>query len=318
MSADTLNRFLFPVASVRGELVHLDESWCTVLERHDYPETVRNQLGQMMVASALLTATIKISGSIIMQVQGNGPITLLVVECRPKNLSEESEAEQSEAEEGEAEESAGEAWRSRYELRGMAQWKGEVPAGDLAASFGSGRLVITIDPGQGMERYQGIVELTGSNLAEAIDAYLERSEQLPTRMWLAADGKQAAGLLLQRLPGTEVDEEHWNRLTTLAATITGKELLELEGREVLHRLFHEEDLQLFPAEPVRFHCSCSRERVANLLRSMGADEIHDIVRTEGAVDVNCEFCNMHYRFDAVDAEQLFVEQPQPEVGKTRH
>src|SRR5512139_865865 len=231
MSADTLHRFLFPVASVRGELVHLDESWCTVLERHDYPEAVRNQLGQMMVASALLTATIKISGSIIMQVQGDGPITLLVVECRPKNIGDES---------------PGEEWRSRYELRGMAQWNGEVPAGDLASCFGSGRLVITIDPGQGMERYQGIVELTGSNLAEAIDDYLERSEQLPTRMWLAADGKQAAGLLLQRLPGTEADEEHWHRLTTLAATITDKELLELEGREVLHRLFNEEDLQLFP------------------------------------------------------------------------
>ncbi len=303
MSADTLNRFLFPVASVRGELVHLDESWRTVLARHDYPETVRNQLGQMMVASALLTATIKISGSIIMQVQGDGPITLLVVECRPKNSAEESGAE---------------GWQSRYELRGMAQWNGEVPAGDLAASFGSGRLVITIDPGPRMERYQGIVELAGTTLAEAIDDYLERSEQLPTRMWLAADGQQAAGLLLQRLPGSEVDEEHWHRLTTLAATITGKELLELEGREVLHRLFHEEDLQLFPAEPVRFHCSCSRERVANILRGMGVDEVLDIVRSEGAVDVNCEFCNMHYRFDAVDAQQLFVEQPQPEVGKTRH
>jgi molecular chaperone Hsp33 len=303
MSADTLNRFLFPVASVRGELVHLDESWRAVLERHAYPETVRNQLGQMMVASALLTATIKISGSIIMQVQGDGPISLLVVECRPKNMGDESD---------------GEEWRSRYELRGMAQWKGEVPAADLAATFGSGRLVITIDPGQGMERYQGIVELTGTTLAEAIDAYLERSEQLPTRMWLAADGKQAAGLLLQRLPGTETDEEHWNRLTTLAATITGKELLELEGREVLHRLFHEEELQLFPEEPVSFHCTCSRERVANLLRGMGVDEVLDIVRTEGAVDVNCEFCNMHYRFDAVDAQQIFVEQPQPEVGKTRH
>jgi molecular chaperone Hsp33 len=303
MSADTLHRFLFPHASVRGELVHLDESWCEVLSRHDYPEAVRNQLGQMMVASALLTATIKISGSIIMQVQGDGPITLLVVECRPKNMGDKGEEDE---------------WRSRYELRGMAQWNGDVPAGDLAASFGSGRMVITIDPGPGMERYQGIVELTGTTLAEAIDGYLERSEQLPTRMWLAADGKQAAGLLLQRLPGTEVDEEHWHRLTTLAATITDKELLELEGREVLHRLFHEEDLQLFPEEPVAFHCSCSKERVANLLRGMGQDEVMDIVQSEGAVEVDCEFCNMHYKFDAVDAQQLFVDQPQPEVGKTRH
>ncbi|HEY0634337.1 MAG TPA: Hsp33 family molecular chaperone HslO [Gammaproteobacteria bacterium] len=300
MSADTLHRFLFPVANVRGELVHLDESWRTVLERHDYPETVRHLLGQMLVASTLLTATIKISGSIIMQVQGDGPITLMVVECRPKHTDEGTE------------------WGSSYELRGMALWSGEVPAGDLAASFGTGRLVITIDPGAGMERYQGIVELTGTTLAEAIDDYLERSEQLPTRMWLAADGQQAAGLLLQRLPGSEIDAEHWNRLTTLSATITDRELLELEGREVLHRLFHEEDLQLFPEEPVRFHCSCSRERVAEMLRGMGLDEILDIVQTEGAVDVNCEFCNMHYRFDAVDAQQLFVEQPQPEVGKTRH
>lgn len=303
MSADTLNRFIFPVASVRGELVHLDESWRTVLERHDYPETVRHLLGQMLVASTLLTATIKISGSIILQVQSDGPITLMVVECRPKNSADESGPE---------------GWQSRYELRGMALWNGEVPGGDLAASFGSGRLVITIDPGPGMERYQGIVELSGATLAEAIDDYLERSEQLPTRMWLAADGKQAAGLLLQRLPGSEVDEEHWHRLTALASTITDRELLELEGGEVLHRLFHEEDLQLFPEEPVRFHCSCSRERVAEMLRGMGLDEILDIVQSEGAVEVNCEFCNMRYRFDAVDAQQLFVEQPQPEVGKTRH
>lgn len=303
MSADTLHRFLFPHAAVRGELVHLDESWRAVLERHPYPEAVRNHLGQMMVASALLTATIKISGSIILQVQGDGPISLMVVECRPKSMGEESGAGR---------------WRSRYDLRGMALWKGEVPAGDLRACFGSGRLVITIDPGPGMERYQGIVSLSGKSLAEAIDDYLERSEQLPTRMWLAADGEQAAGLLLQRLPGAETDEEHWHRLSALASTITAPELLELEGREVLHRLFHEEELQLFPTEQVAFHCSCSRERVANLLRGMGHDEVVDIVRREGGVEVDCEFCNMHYRFDAVDAEQLFVDQPQPEVGKTHH
>jgi len=297
--ADTLQRFLFEDAAIRGEVVQLGAAWRAILERHDYPPAVREPLGQLYVAGVLLAATLKFNGSITLQVRGDGPISLLVVDCSPHHGDEEG--------------------GPLYHVRGMANWSGEVPEGDLHSRFGNGNLVITIDPGQGGKRYQGIVELNGSSMADAIDNYLERSEQLPTRMWLVADAQHAAGLLLQRMPGTgQGDDEAWNRVTTLAATITDRELLELEQGEVLHRLFHEEDTRLFEPQPVSFHCNCSRGRVADTLRGLGHDEVMEIIADEGAVEVTCQFCNRLYRFDAVDAEQLFVEQPQPEGGATRH
>ncbi len=297
--SDQLQRFLFEDAAVRGEVVQLGAAWRAVLERHEYPAAVRETLGQLYVAGVLLAATLKLKGSITLQIRGDGPINLLVVDCSPHHADEESGA--------------------LYHVRGMAGWNGEVPSGDLQSRFGNGNLVITIDPGKGGKRYQGIVELSGSSVADAIDNYLERSEQLPTRMWLVANEEQAAGLLLQRMPGVSgKDDEVWNRVTTLAATITDGELLALEQREVIHRLFHEEDIRLFEKQPVSFHCNCSTERVADTLRSLGHDEVMDIIADEGAVEVTCQFCNRLYRFDVVDAERLFVEQPQPDSGTTRH
>ena len=141
---------------------------------------------------------------------------------------------------------------------------------------------------------------------------------LSTRMWLFADGEHAAGMLLQKMPAEKVDEESWNRLTMLAATITDTELLELEQKELIHRMFHEEDVRVFERQPVAFYCNCSRERVADALRGMGRDEVMDIIRTEGKVEAQCQFCNRNYVFDAVDAEQLFAAVPPPEGGSTRH
>ncbi len=290
---DTLQRFLFERAGIRGEVVRLDATWREALSRHDYPPAVRSPLGQMMASSLLLAATLKFEGSITMQIQGDGPINLMVVEATAQRT-----------------------------VRGMAQWQSEVPEGNLQARFGSGRLVITIETGASGEaglRYQGIVELEGDSLADALDAYLERSEQLPTRMWLAADGQHAAGLLLQRLPGAgEEDDDAWERTGALAATITDGELLTLSPLEVIHRLFHEEEMRLFDGEPVAFACSCSEERVGAMLRSLGHDEVMDIVRTEGEVEITCQFCNKRYVFDAVDAEQLFAADASPPVTPTRH
>lgn len=297
--SDTLQRFLFEHAAIRGEVVQLEAAWQAVLERHDYPPAVREPLGQLFAASVLLAATMKFDGSITLQVRGDGPITLLVVDCSPHHGDEES--------------------GPLYHVRGMASWNGEVPEGDLQSRFGNGSLVITIDPGAGSQRYQGVVALAGCSMADAIDDYLERSEQLPTRMWLVADEKRVAGLLLQRMPAEKgEDEEAWNRVTTLSATITDEELLELEQQEVIHRLFHEEDVRLFESQPVAFHCTCSSERVAETLRGMGREEVMGIIESEGAVEVVCQFCNRHYRYDAVDAEQLFTEQPQPEGSSTQH
>lgn len=288
MTNDTLQRFLFDKAGIRGELVHLDATWKAVLERHDYPPVVRKVLGEMMAAGVLLIATLKFKGRITLQVQGNGPISMMVVECT-----------------------------SQRTVRGLAHYKDEVPEHGLAEQFGDGRLAITLEPEQG-ERYQGIVALEGDNLSEAIEGYLDRSEQLATRIWLVADGEKISGMLLQKLPGNDVEEEDWYRVTALGATITDSELSELDQREVIHRLFHEEDIRLYESEPVSFRCNCSTERVANALRGLGHDEVMDIIKTEGIIDITCEFCNRNYRYDAVDAEGLFADVAQPDTGETRH
>ncbi|WP_018953307.1 Hsp33 family molecular chaperone HslO [Thioalkalivibrio sulfidiphilus] len=286
---DTLHRFLLETTNVRGEWVHLDATWQALLERYAYPPVVRDLLGQALAAVALLSATIKFDGSLILQVTGNGPVNLLVVQASGHGT-----------------------------VRGLARWQSEVPAGDLAAQFGDGRMVMTIDPGQGRERYQGIVPLEGASLSAALEGYFTRSEQLPTRLWLAADGQRAAGLLLQALPGEDRDPDAFHRAVTLADTLKDQELLELPVQTLLHRLYHEEDVRLLDASPVSFRCSCSRDRVADMLRGLGKAELRAIMDREGQVEVHCEFCNAGYRFDAVDVEQLFTEGEPPPGSRTRH
>jgi molecular chaperone Hsp33 len=273
---DTLQRFIFDNSHVRGLFIHLGSSYQTALKRYDYPEPVGRELGQALAASALLSATIKFKGSLIMQVQSGGPITMLVAQCNHQR-----------------------------HIRGLARWEGEPFLQESSNLYGEGRLTITID-NQGEERYQGIVSLTGGSLARAIENYFKQSEQLQTHLWLAADEQQAVGMLLQHLPGTEPDRDIWNRIESLGATLTGEEMLNLSTEEVLYRLFHEEQVRLFEAEPVCFRCSCSREKVADMLRALGSDEVNDIIREEGKVSVGCEFCNQQFEFDAVDAEELFA------------
>lgn len=292
---DTLSRFLFEHAEVRGEVVRLDATWRAVLDSHPYPEPVRNLLGEMMAAAALLAATLKFEGALIMQMQGSGPVTLAVVECT-----------------------------SEFHLRATAKWREDLVPGDIAALLGQGKFVITIDPKSSSQIYQGIVALEGTTVAEVLEHYMLQSEQLETRMWLASDGEQACGLLLQRLPenaSPEIaseDTDAWNRALNLGNTLSPSELLHLPPREILHRLFHEEDLRLFEPRPVSFRCTCTRERVANMLRLLGLDEVHSIIEEQGKIEVDCEFCNRHYSFDVVDAEQLFAAEVVTQPGQTRH
>ena len=287
---DTLTRFMFEHAEVRGESVRLDATWRAVLARHQYPEPVRNLLGEMMAACALLAATLKFEGALIMQMQGSGPVTLLVVECD-----------------------------SEFHLRATAKWRDDLAHEDVRALLGDGKFVITIDTKTGGQAYQSIVALEGATVSEVLGHYMLRSEQLETRLWLAADGHQACGLLLQRLPEkTSDDEDAWNRALNLAGTLTPDELLSLPAREVLHRLFHEEDLRLFDPQPVSFRCTCSRDRVTAMLRMLGLDEVRSILSEQGRIDVDCEFCNQHYSFDPVDAEQIFAAEVLTQPGNTRH
>lgn len=287
---DTIQRFLFEHAPVRGEIVHLDATWRAVLERHDYPPAVHALLGEMMAAAALLTATLKFGGTLIMQIQGNGPLKLLVVECT-----------------------------SDHHMRATAKWS-QVPAtGNLLELVGDGKFAITLDPGQGRSGYQGVVPLEGETVAAALEQYMLRSEQIETRLWLTADRARAAGLLLQKLPDRAgADADAWPRATVLAASLTAPELAALDTAELLRRLYSAEDVRMFKARPVEFRCTCSRERVTAMLHMLGRGEVDSIVAERGEVEVNCEFCNQRYRFDADAAAAVFAGGAQAPVEPTRH
>jgi molecular chaperone Hsp33 len=288
--SDSLQRFLLESTPVRGEIVHLDATWRAVLERRRYPAPLQSLLGDMMAAAALLSAILKFEGSLIMQMQGNGPVQLLVVEAT-----------------------------SEHTLRATAKWEGDLAQGNVTELLGAGRFVISIVPSGGKQTYQGIVAIEGESIAQVLEHYMAKSEQLETRLWLASDSQQAAGMLLQKLPAAPTqDEDAWNRAKQLGETIRREELLSLPAREIIRRLYHEEDVRVFESRPVAFRCSCSRERVTSMLRLLGHDEVKSIIAERNTVEVDCEFCGRHYTFDAVDAEQVFaadvITRPQP----TRH
>ena len=288
--SDSLQRFLLEGTPVRGEIVHLDATWRAVLERREYPKPLEKLLGEMMAAGALLSATLKFDGSMIMQMQGEGPVRLLVVEVT-----------------------------SEHTLRATAKWEGDIESGSIRTLLGNGKFVITITPESGKQAYQGVVSLTGDSVSEVLEHYMATSEQLDTRLWLASDENKAGGMLLQRLPEHPgYDEDAWNRATTIGETITEQELLTLPARDIIHRLYHQEDIRLFEERPTAFRCSCTRERVTSMLRLLGREEVLSILSERGEVEVACEFCGRQYVFDPVDAEQVFASEIQTRAGQTKH
>jgi molecular chaperone Hsp33 len=291
-SSDFLRRFLFESAPVRGEIVRLDAAWQSVIERHNYPSVLRDLMGELCAATMLLAATLKLQGSIVLQIHGKGAVKLLVVECT-----------------------------GDLELRATAKWEGELPHGSLQDMVGGGgRFAITLDPKDGNQAYQGIVALEGESIAEILQNYMTRSEQLETRLWLAADGSHAAGMLLQKLPGKgeSPDQDAWERAVQLADTLKTDELLSLPAIDLLHRLYHEEDIRLFEAHSVTFRCTCSRENVARMLRMLGREEVDGIIAERGDVEVHCEFCNQRYVFDRVDADAVFADVAAMPANPTLH
>lgn len=289
--ADALTRFVFEYAPVKGGIVQLDEVWRTVQSHADYPAPLKKVLGELLAAAALLTSNIKFEGSLVLQLHGDGPVRLIVVEVT-----------------------------SEHTLRATAKWTGEVPDGALATMLGHGRFVMTLDQTKaGKQNYQGIVPLEGETTAEVLAHYMQTSEQLDTRIYLAADQDKAAGMLLQRMPDQKgMDADSWNRAAILADTLTPQELLKLPANDLLLRLFHEETLRRFEQEPLAFACSCSREKVGGMLQTLGKDEVDDILAERGEIDISCEFCGRQYHFDAVDAALLFTDSPAAEPAATRH
>jgi len=294
--SDQTQRFLFDDSDVRGEIATLGDSYLHVLAKHSYPEPVAQLLGELLAAAALLVGTLKFDGLLVLQARSSGAVPLLMVECS-----------------------------SEREVRGIARYHAEqiAPGASLAELMPEGMLAITIDPANG-QRYQGIVGLDGVNLAECLTNYFAASEQLPTRFWLNADSRRACGLLLQQLPADRITdpeerETSWQHLRTLADTLTAEELLGLNGETVLHRLYHEEQLRLFEPRPIQFRCSCSRERSARALVSLGRHDAEQLVAEQGGtVSIDCQFCNHKYTYDAADIAQLFAGGGSDAPSDTRH
>ena len=282
--SDQNTRFLIPELQLRGQIVKLNHSYHSVLANADYPPAVAQLLGQALAAVGALGSIIKLRGSIIMQLQGDGPLHTLVVQAN----------------------NAG-------ELRGLARgYETLSNENSLPELLGHGKLVLTID-GEGGKRYQGIVQLEGDSLSEVLENYFRQSEQLKTLIHLAADTDRAACFLLQQLPG-DTDEDaarNWQHGRVLGETLRDPELLELETEEILRRLFHEEDLQLFPPEALLFRCRCSREKVIPAIVQMGYEDAMQLVEEQGAIEANCEFCNRSHRFDRVDVASLFQARQNP-------
>ena len=305
-SPDSLQIFVFDGAPVRGEIVNIRDSWQAILARKDYPPAVKKLLGDLVAAEVLLCGTLKFNGSMIIQAQGNGAVRLLVLECNEHLVIR--------------------ATAKLNEDIDLSTLPDDANLSDLINPDGQGRLVITLDPADrkpGQNPYQGIVALSDDGkpvktIAEAITLYMRDSEQLETRLWLASDDDSCGGLLLQRLPNMggqlkmddEMAAEGWSRLQMLSDTVTDEELLSLEPKVLMNRLYLDESahhgVRSFDERPIKFGCRCSRIKVADMLKMLGEEEVNSILLEKDSVETNCDFCGQVYIFDAVDCKQIFA------------
>lgn len=279
---DTCQRFLFTGADARGEIVRLGPSYQSTVTNHPYPPAVATLLGEFLAAAVLLGAGIKYDGRLVVQVRGDGELSLIMAECTSEGA-----------------------------VRGIARFDEAPESIDFDTLTGAGLMVITVDSRQA-EPYQGIVTLEGGSLAASLQQYFEQSEQLKSWFLFAADGEQACGFMIQQLPPAKQKdgderEAMWQHLGMLAQTLTADELLHLDNAELLHRLYHQEQVELFEPRPFHYQCSCSRERTARALISLGKQEIQSVVAERGAVNIACEFCGKEYQFDASEVALLFQE-----------
>ena len=295
---DSLQHFLFEdnlnqPMPIRGNLVHLNQTFKQVLQHQTLPTVLKQALGELMAASALLSATLKMDGALVLQLQSKGALKLLVVECSHD-----------------------------LNMRATAKWdetlSNEMNNFPFINLVKNGQFVITLDPSVG-EAYQGIVPIEGVTIAEMLQNYMLRSQQIDTSLWLHCDSESASGILLQKLPNLDnLDVDAWNRMNILANTVTNEELKNLNPEALLRRLFSEENVRLFDAKSTQFRCSCSKPKVGNMLRLLGKQEVESILAELGKIEVNCDFCNKHYSFDTVDAAQLLASELSVKTSAAKH
>lgn len=286
-SLDTRQRFLFDDTHIRGEITTLSSSYQAIQQRQDYPPVVNALLGEFLAAASLLSATLKFEGIVSIQAVAQGAISSIMAECS-----------------------------NNTQLRGIVRGDYQHVSDDqnFASLLGSATLAITIEP-EGRERYQGIVPIDKDSLSECLEHYFAQSEQLSTKIKLAADQNTAAGVLIQQMPHSQEDEkaiDDWQHLSLLLDSLKAEEQLTLEHEQQLYRLFHEQQVRLFDPEALQFFCSCSKARTAKMLSSLGTDEVNRIFEEQGSIEVTCEFCGQHYHFDPSDTSNIF-DQTEPSV-----
>lgn len=274
---DSLQRFVFEHTPIRGEIVHLHTSYLTIMQQHAYPPVIRKLLAETLLATVLLSATIKFKGELTIQFSGDEPIQMMVAKCDDK-----------------------------LHIRGLARFAETLSDDDYRTAFARGKLVVTVQQ-EGAKAYQSIIAIDQQSIAQSIELYFAKSEQIPTKILLAHTAEGAAGLLLQLMPeqSTESREHFWEYVTTIGETIKNEELLTLDNVALLHRCYHPDDIRLFAPEPIFFRCRCTPERIENALRLAGKEEAEEILRHQPIVEVTCEFCNRHYEYDKVDIARIF-------------
>lgn len=281
MSQNAIQRFLFKELNIRGQHIRLQESWQAMTKERHYPESIVKMFGELTAMSVLLANGMKHRGRITLQVQGSGPITLLVVDVTHD-----------------------------LKIRGVAKTNKTITTETtLDELLGDGKILMTLENTQTQHHYQSYVPRDGETIAECFETYLSQSEQLPSKIWLSADAENLGGVMIQKMPGTDgYDEDGWERIVHLTTTVKGDELIHLPATELLHRLFHEETLEMFNAEEVVYECPEDKKRVTDMLLSLGEAEVRSILKDEGEIVIHNEMCNFHMRFNEADMDELFAKE----------
>lgn len=276
--SDTLQRFIFEHVSIRGEIVHIEDTYKTIMSQRDYPPMVKHILGEALVSCLLLASSIKFQGSLSMQFQGDKRLPLLLVQCDHE-----------------------------LNVRAFAQCSQNLEPTEYASAFLGGQMVLTMSQNNQTNAYQSLVPIQSTSMSDNLMNYFAQSEQISTRIWLAVNEHAAAGMLLQLMPGQDTldREQFWEYAVQLGQTVSEHELLTLDNKILLHRLYHETEIRLFDSRQTRFKCRCNLDKMRQVLAVLGEEDANELLKEQGEVSVCCDFCNQKYIFDAIDIALLF-------------
>lgn len=276
--SDNLQRFIFEHANIRGEIVHIEKTFQTIMNQRDYPPMVKNLLGEAIVSCLLLASSIKFEGNLTLQFQGDDRLPLLLVQCDHE-----------------------------LNIRAFAKYTQNLEIIDYATAFLQGQMVLTISQHNQTQVYQSMVPIQATSMSENLMAYFAQSEQIATRVWLAVNDDMAAGMLLQLMPGQDTvqREQFWEYAVQLGQTVSEHELLALDNETLLYRLYNETEIRIFESRSTRFQCRCNQEKMKQVITILGEREAKDLIKEQGAIAINCDFCNQKYTFDPIDVTMLF-------------